>query len=70
MKKYIVFASIGFELVGLMVASIFLGEAIDRHYQTKGIAIAALMFIALASWLVHVLFLLRRFQNEDPENKE
>ena len=70
MKKYIVFASIGFELVGLMVASIFLGQAIDQRYQTKGIAIAALMFIALASWLIHVLFLLRRIQNEDPENKE
>lgn len=70
MKKYLIFASIGFELVGIMVGSIYLGQAIDKTYQTKGLALIALMFIGLASWLTHVILLLRRFQNEKPEDKE
>lgn len=70
MKKYLIFASIGFELVGMMVASIYLGQAIDEHYQTKGLGLIALMFIALASWLTHVILLLRRFQKDDPDDKE
>lgn len=70
MKKYLIFASIGFELVGIMVASIYLGQTIDKTYQTKGLALIALMFIGLASWLTHVIFLLRRFQKDEPEDKE
>jgi F0F1-type ATP synthase assembly protein I len=70
MKKYLIFASIGFELVGIMVASIYLGQTIDKAYQTKGLALIALMFIGLASWLTHVILLLRRFQKDEPEDKE
>lgn len=70
MKKYIVFAGIGFELVGIMMASIYLGQAIDKTYQTKGIALAAMMFLGLASWLTHVIMLLRRLEKQNPEDKE
>ncbi len=70
MKKYLIFTSIGFELVGIMVASIYLGQTIDKTYQTKGLALIALMFIGLASWLTHVILLLRRFQKDEPEDKE
>jgi F0F1-type ATP synthase assembly protein I len=70
MKKYLIFTSIGFELVGIMVASIYLGQIIDKTYQTKGLALIALMFIGLASWLIHVILLLRRFQKDEPEDKE
>lgn len=72
MKKYLIFASMGFELVGIMLGSIYLGQALDKTYDTQGLALIALMFIGLVSWLTHVILLLRRFQNEDEseENKE
>lgn len=70
MKKYLIFASIGFELVGIVIASIYLGQIIDKTYQTRGLALIALMFIGLASWLIHVLLLLRRFQKNDAEDNE
>jgi F0F1-type ATP synthase assembly protein I len=70
MKKYIVFASIGFELVGIMLACVYLGQAVDKTYQTKGLGLIALMFIGLASWLTHVVLLLRRFEKNDPDDKE
>ena len=70
MKRYIVFAGIGFELVGIILASIYLGQIIDKTYQTKGLGLIALMFIGLASWLTHVVLLLRRIEKENPDDKE
>lgn len=68
MTKYLVFASIGFELIGIMLACIYLGQKIDEHYQTKGVALIALMFIGLASWLTHVIMLLRQIEKNQPKS--
>jgi len=70
MKKYIVFAGIGIELVGIMISSIYLGQIIDNTYQTKGLGLIALSFIGLASWMTHVIMLLRRFEKENSDDKE
>jgi len=70
MKKYIIFAGIGFELVGIMMAAIYLGQIIDQSYQTKGLALVALMFIGLASWLIHVIVLLKKIEKQNPDDKE
>jgi F0F1-type ATP synthase assembly protein I len=70
MNRYLVFTSIGFELLGIMLGAIYLGQAIDQKYQTKGMALIALMFIGLASWLTHVVLLLRKFQKEDATEEE
>jgi predicted tellurium resistance membrane protein TerC len=68
MHRYLIFASIGFELLGIMLASIYLGQTIDEHYQTKGVALIALMFIGLASWLFHVIMLLRQIEKNQPKS--
>jgi hypothetical protein len=65
MNKYLVFTSIGFELLGIMMASIYLGQMIDDHYKTRGVALIVLMFTGLVSWFMHLIFLLRRFQKDE-----
>jgi F0F1-type ATP synthase assembly protein I len=70
MNKYIIFASIGFELVGIMLASIYLGLLIDKTYQTKGIGLVALMLVGLISWLTHVVLLLRRIEKNNSKDAE
>lgn len=67
MNKYLIFTSIGFELVGIMIASIYLGQLIDDHYKTRGIALIILMFTGLASWFLHLIFLIRRIQKTEPD---
>ena len=67
MHKYLIFASIGFELVGIMLAAIYLGQIIDDHYKTRGVALIFLMFTGLASWLIHLVFLIRRVQKNEPD---
>jgi F0F1-type ATP synthase assembly protein I len=68
MNRYLIFTSIGFELVGIMLASIYLGQMIDEYYKTKGIALIVLMFTGLASWFMHLLFLLRKIQKDEPQD--
>ena len=67
MNKYLIFTSIGFELVGIMIASIYLGQLIDDHYKTRGVALIVLMFTGLASWFIHLIFLIRRIQKSEPD---
>ncbi len=71
MGKYLVFASIGFELVGLVIGCYYLGQVLDEKYQTKGLIFVIMTFFAILGWLVRVLWLLRKFQkNEEAEEKE
>lgn len=73
MKNYIVFASIGFELVGLIVGSYYLGQFLDQKYHTQGLIFIGLTFASLIGWMTRVVWLLRRMQKseeqEDNSNK-
>ncbi|MEK2643669.1 AtpZ/AtpI family protein [Bdellovibrio sp. BCCA] len=69
MKKYIIFASIGFELVGLILGCFYLGQFLDQKYQTKGLIFVGLTFAALIGWLWRVIWLLRRMQKEDEKEE-
>ena len=71
MKKYIIFASIGFELVGLVLGCFFLGQHLDKTYHTNGLIFVGLMIASLIGWLWRVIWLLRRFEKMEqaPEEK-
>lgn len=69
MKKYIIFASIGFELVGLIIGCFYLGQYFDQKYNTKGLIFVGLTFISLAGWLWRVIWLLRRMQKIDEQEE-
>lgn len=67
MKRYIIFASIGFELVGLIVGCFYLGEFLDKKYNTGGMAFVGLSIACLIGWLVRVIWLLQRIDKQDEE---
>ncbi|MFM6927273.1 MAG: AtpZ/AtpI family protein [Bdellovibrio sp.] len=68
MRKYIIFASIGFELVGLIIGCFYLGEFLDAKYQTKGLIFVGLSMASLVGWLVRVIWLLKRMQDQEEKN--
>ncbi|KYG66719.1 hypothetical protein AZI86_06655 [Bdellovibrio bacteriovorus] len=69
MKRYIIFASIGFELVGLIVGSYYLGQTLDEKYQTNGLIFVGLSFACLIGWLTRVIWMIRRIQKEDEKEE-
>jgi hypothetical protein len=68
MRKYIIFASIGFELVGLIIGCFYLGEFLDAKYHTKGLIFVGLSMACLVGWLVRVIWLLKRIQDQEDKN--
>ncbi len=63
--KYLIFASIGFELIGLILGAFYLGNYLDDKYQGHGLYFVILAFVALIGWLLQIVLFLRRFQKED-----
>jgi hypothetical protein len=69
MKRYIIFAAMGFELVALILGCFFLGEYLDKTYQSKGLIFVGLSFLALIGWMVRIIWLVRRFQKLEDEDQ-
>lgn len=65
MKNYMIFIGMGFEITGLIIGSVFLGEALDKKWETKGYFVAGLIVVSLIGWLARVLFLLAKIQKEE-----
>lgn len=61
MKKGLVFTGMGFELVGLVLGSLYLGGIIDRHMEWQGYGVAAILIIGFIGWIIHLILLLKRF---------
>lgn len=70
MNKYFVFAGIGFELIGLIVASVFAGEAIEARWPSKGLWVAGLIVAALLGWMIHLVYLLKSIQKGNQKAPE
>ncbi len=69
MKSYMIFVGMGFEITALIVGSVFLGSALDKHWGTKGYFVAGLIIVSLIGWITRVLFLLAKIQKEE-ESKD
>lgn len=66
--KAIVFAGMGFELVGLILAGLYLGQFLDKQYNLNGLATAGLSILVLIGWMVQLVFMLRKFLAEEKAN--
>lgn len=67
MKKYLVFAGMGFELVGMILGAYYLGAYLDKKYNTGGLIFVGLSFLGLIGWLIRVIWLIKRLQKQDGE---
>jgi F0F1-type ATP synthase assembly protein I len=68
-SKAIVFAGMGFELVGLILAGLYMGQMIDKTYNLKGLATAGLSLLVLTGWMVQLVFMLKKYLAEEKSNK-
>ena len=69
-KKALVFAGMGFELVGLILVGLYVGQYLDEKFNLGGIGTAGLAMLVLASWLWHLVILLKRFMQDGPEDAQ
>lgn len=70
MGKYLVFISIGFELVGMIVGSYYLGQALDEKFHTKDMIFIGLAIFSLVAWLTRIIWLLKKIEKEEAKASE
>ena len=68
-SSYWPFVGIGFELVGIQVAMLYIGYQFDQWLNLPGVGLIVLSLAGLISWFYRVILLLRRVEKED-ENSE
>ena len=61
----LVFVGMGFELLGLMLGALYIGQILDEKLESQGIYTAILSFTALIIWVYHLVLLIKKFQNEN-----
>lgn len=71
--KALVFAGMGFELVGIILSCIYFGQYFDSAYHLKGLGLVGFSAMGLIGWLIHVVALLKKFDSDegkspDPDN--
>jgi F0F1-type ATP synthase assembly protein I len=62
-NRYLVFMSMGFELVGLVLGALWVGQKMDQYFGTKGIMLIVMVFGCMTSWILHLVFLLKRIES-------
>lgn len=69
-RAMLMFVGVGFELLILVMGFIYLGQIIDETYKTKGLATIVCIFLALISWVVHLIHLLKRWEKLKNKNSD
>ena len=59
MNKYLGFIGVGFELIGLIVLSVYLGEYLESIKPSKGLWVSGLIIISLLGWFLHLLYMIK-----------
>lgn len=63
-----VFVGMGFELLGLILGGLFIGTIIDKEMDWPGYGLATCVVAGLISWMYHLVYMLRRFMEETPDD--
>lgn len=73
-NRYIVFAAMGIELVGIMLACIYLGRILDQKYNSQGLIMVFLSMLGLAGWIYQMVVMAKNTEKnsakEEPEQNQ
>jgi F0F1-type ATP synthase assembly protein I len=64
-NPYIIFTAMGTELVGIILATLWIGQKLDEIYGLEGLAMISLSLLGLIGWLIQIVFLLKKSENMD-----
>ena len=60
-KKAYFFIGMGFELVGVVLATIYLGQVVDEKYSLGGMGVALLAMGGLLGWVIHLMVAMKKW---------
>lgn len=69
-NKLIVFVGMGFELVGIILACIYLGRVLDEQLGLKGIGLALTPMLGLVGWIVQIVYMTKKLDKSNDESDQ
>jgi len=67
--KYLAFLGLGGELLILMFGGAYLGQMLDQQYSLKGFGVIGMLLLGFITWVIHLIFLIRRLENAQKDPK-
>ncbi|MCB0391731.1 MAG: AtpZ/AtpI family protein [Bdellovibrionales bacterium] len=64
-KKGYVFVGMGFELLSMVLAAVFLGRYLDKAIGIKGLATVTLVFMFMGVWFYRLIQLIKMYQKDE-----
>lgn len=68
-NKYIVFTAMGFELIGIILASLYLGKYLDQAMGLSGLGMVILSMAGLAGWIFHLIVLVKKAEESTKDDE-
>lgn len=65
MKKNLVFVSIGFEFIAIVILAYFIGQFLDKKFQGAGVYTACTIVFGFFIWIFHIVILLKKTNSPD-----
>lgn len=60
MKNIKLLVAIGFELTGIVVGTILIGQWADAYFGSKGIFTAGLLVVGFGAWVTHLVLAVKK----------
>jgi F0F1-type ATP synthase assembly protein I len=67
-RKSATMISMGFEIVGIIFAAVYIGGWIDKTYQWGGFGIIVAIAVGFTGWLIHVLSIVQMLEKEEEKS--
>jgi len=64
-NKYLILTGMGFELGGIIIASVYLGGLLDEKFGSQGLAMVGISMCGLIAWIFHVTILYKKIEKEE-----
>ena len=66
-RKWGLFMGMGFELVGAVLAFVWIGRYLDNNYGWKGLGAALGAVLGLVGWVVHLMVVMKQVAKDDKD---
>lgn len=64
-RKTAIFSALGFEIVGIIIAAVYIGAYIDEKYKWNGLGLIGAIALGFIGWFVHVLLVVSIVEKRD-----
>ncbi len=59
-NKPVLFVGMGFELLGIVFACVYVGTLLDKIWNTNGLMMAGTTILGMAGWFYHLIVMLKK----------